>query len=229
MDNSTIPIHDVQIIHDWVDTHRTLTRDGSATSFGECQHCGATRRVFHLKPRPDPTLNDLPRPEAVAVLRDLMDTISKGSEAIQESFNDLFRETGYGNMDDLEVDFAKRSQGIVRAGEFSLHLLEDWATAPKHIEPRILLAYKQGPVCNRCDRLYPMDQLEVDHINPDRTRAQLTNLQLLCGGCHGRKGNNAPGDRDVSPFSYEGESCVHRVTCTEANPPLVRHCRKVAT
>ena len=57
--------------------------------------------------------------------------------------------------------------------------------------------------------------LEVDHVRPNRSMGQLTNLQLLCCKCHKLKKNSPPGEKDSSPFKFEGEPCKHQLTCVK--------------
>ena len=70
-------------------------------------------------------------------------------------------------------------------------------------------------MCNRCDLVFSFDELSEDHIKHDRNCGQLTDLQLLCKKCNGKKGSDPPGKSDISPFKFEGKPCVHRVSCTE--------------
>ena len=219
MGSSTVTMHDIRVIHNWVESHRTLNRDRSSTTSEKCQDCGAVRRVLHLKPRAGPALDDWSNPEVVAerlrVIREMAKASREAFEAIEE---DLVQAGNYSTMDDLAGHFANRTQNMASAMELPFNWLEEWVNTPRHLQAKVLLLYKQGPVCNRCDQIFTGRCFELDHIIPDRTRSELTNLQLLCSECHSEKDNNDPDDRDVSPFGYDGDPCVHRVTCMELEP-----------
>lgn len=68
--------------------------------------------------------------------------------------------------------------------------------------PALRLAAKRrdGWKCVRCGS---RQRLEVDHIEPVRDRPdlgfELTNLQTLCGKCHGRKTRLECGHPELSP------------------------------
>ena len=133
-------------------------------------------------------------------------------------FNGLLADGNYSTFHEMVEHFGNRCQGIVDAGETPYYQLQAWVDRPKRTQAKLLLMFKQGLVCNRCDRIMPSEnRLTVDHIIPDRSRSQFTNLQLLCKKCHDEKGGNEPDKRDISPFSHEGEPCVHRITCTEVD------------
>ncbi|MDO5613631.1 MAG: HNH endonuclease signature motif containing protein [Paracoccus sp. (in: a-proteobacteria)] len=59
---------------------------------------------------------------------------------------------------------------------------------------------RDGFACVKCTSRY---RLEVDHIQPVRDRAELafdlTNLQTLCGPCHGAKTRIEAGHPELSP------------------------------
>ena len=159
---------------------------------------------------------DLPRAEAAASIRHIGEQSKRITEALDDLFSELLNGTTYHTIDDLVTHIKRRFQGKVDGNELPFHQLQSWINTSKQFQAKILLAHKQGLVCNRCDGLmYSIDQLTVDHITPDRSRSQLTNLQLLCKRCNQDKADNHPDQRDISPFNYEGEPCVHRITCVE--------------
>ena len=64
-----------------------------------------------------------------------------------------------------------------------------------------------------------MASLTIDHLDENRDNSNLKNLQLLCKKCHRAKNRegNLPSERDVSPFLYDGEQCLHQITYVELN------------
>ena len=101
-----------------------------------------------------------------------------------------------------------------------MDVLEKWAlTKNRRFRRKVLLALKQGLVCNRCDAVTPLRNLEMDHVRPrdKKGSTQLSNLQLLCKRCYAEKGANEPTIKDYSPFAHQGPACIHRITCGEYN------------
>ena len=96
-------------------------------------------------------------------------------------------------------------------------------TTTRKQKRNVILALKQGLVCNRCDTLFPsLEDLTEDHILPRKQGGQskLDNLQLLCPGCNAEKDDGRPSVRDRSPFGMSNEPCLHRMTCREFDAPF---------
>ena len=103
--------------------------------------------------------------------------------------------------------------------DMPIQYLNLWESSPSgNSKNRALLAWAQGPVCNRCDSVArSLDELEVEHIIPESEGgpSRLSNYQLLCRNCNGKKKNNMPTAMDQSAFDG-GHTvlCVHRLPCT---------------
>ena len=78
MGSSTVPMHDIQVIHNWVASNRILNRDGSSTTSEKCQDCGVVRRVLHLKPHAGLALDDPSNREEVAERLHVIQEMSLG-------------------------------------------------------------------------------------------------------------------------------------------------------
>ena len=131
-------------------------------------------------------------------------------------FEQLVQDTAYDTIEDVIKEIEKRCQEVVDGSNLPYWQLQLWLPRPRHYKVQSLLEFLQGPVCNRCDRIFSQTvQLTLDHINRDRNNAHPSNLQLLCKNCNGNKGRNPTNERDKSPFTNEGASCEHRLTCVE--------------
>ncbi len=209
-------MHEVQVIHRWKEIDRRETNRGSFTTVEQCEDCGEKSTILHLDADSSPSSNSLPQTEALASMRGIGERFSEVARVLDEMFSELLDGTNYHTIDDLIDDIKKRSNDKVDGNELPHHQLQRWINTPKKFQAKTLLAYKQGLVCNRCDKLmYSTDQLTVDHIIPIRSHSELTNLQLLCEKCNQNKTDNAPDGRDVPPYAYTGEPCAHRITCVE--------------
>lgn len=131
----------------------------------------------------------------------------------------------YTEVTDLLNDIEKRYENQIRANDVPYRHLVSWVNAQDRkteslrmkLQRKVLLAHKQGPVCNRCDSIFFFDQMTEDHIISKNNGGEslLENLQLFCGHCNKSKGNNSPSEKDVSPFVYQGPPCIHTMTCVE--------------
>ena len=217
-----VRMHDIQIVHRcWREVDREPDGDSFIT-VGECQDCGARRRTLHLASDDGPRLGDLSQEELVPEWKKLSDSFKQIAEMFDGMTAELLDDTKYSDIESLLEVVHRRYQGQLSPEELSFRELDRWLnTRIKPIQQKVILACKQGLVCNRCDSLFNQDQLTVDHINANRNDGRLTNLQLLCSPCHNDKNakGNAPNERDISPFSYHGSPCVHRVRCTPRSGP----------
>lgn len=84
----------------------------------------------------------------------------------------------------------------VRFKRYGTHIYRD----PRWAVLRTAAKRRDGWKCVKCGSRY---RLEVDHIKPVRDRPDLAfdldNLQVLCGGCHGRKTRVEAGHPELSP------------------------------
>ena len=209
-------VHEIQIVHRWKAVDYIRPTGGIQSIIRSCQDCGGESRLLRLSSNNDSISDDPSQTERINSLQDIGEQFKGFSEIFDEMSSELLEGSDCPTMDDLIKRIELRHEGKVSGGEMPYRVLKLWIDTPKMFQAKTLLACKQGLVCNRCDRLmYSFDQLTVDHIVPDRSRSQLTNLQLLCKKCNHDKGDNPPDHRDISPFNFVGESCMHGVTCIE--------------
>ena len=213
---SITPMHKVETVHSWKEIDRTWSETGSATIVEQCQHCGVERQVLRLGQKSGPSLEESVLTESSASWRNTFDRWEKIAEMMKGMFEQVVDDTTYDSIDDVMKEIERLCQGVVDGTNLPYWQLQLWLSRPKRYKVRNLLEFVQGPVCNRCDRMFGHTvQPTVDHINGDRSNAHPSNLQLLCKDCNGDKGKNPPNERDISPFTYEDASCEHRLTCIE--------------
>ena len=148
--------------------------------------------------------------------RNTLDRWEELSRSINEMFEQLVRDSAHATIDEFIKEIKKRCQGAVDGSKLPYWQLQRWLSRPRHYKVQSLVESSQGPACNRCDRIFSNSvRPTLDHINGDRSNAHPSNLQLLCKGCADDKGKDPPDERDRSPFTYEGEPCLHSLTCVE--------------
>ena len=210
------PKHRIEIVHSWEEIDRTWSETGRATIVERCQHCGAERQVHVLGQESGPSLRESSPEELLALLRRNLEGWGEVAKSIGEMFERLAHDSDYDSIEDVIKEIDKRSQGVVDGSNLPYWQLQLWLSEARSFKLRGLLEFFQGPVCNRCDRIFSHSvQPTVDHIDGNRKNARPSNLQLLCDDCNVEKGSNPPDYRDISPFTFEGASCVHRLTCVE--------------
>ena len=216
------PMHKIEIDHTWIEVDRTWTETGSATTVERCDRCGVERQVLVLGQKSGSGLEDSSIAEAAASLRHSVKRWQEIARSIREMFEELAHDKGLDSIDDVIKEIERRSQGAIDGANLPYRQLQLWLSQARSYKVRRLLEFFQGPVCNRCDRIFgPTVQPTVDHIDGNTTNAHPSNLQLLCGDCNVAKGSNPPDDRDISPFTFDGTSCEHRLTCVELHAPNV--------
>ena len=210
------PVHKVEIVHSWKEIGRTWSATGSATVVERCQHCYTRRQVLALWQESDPISDERALTESLLSSRHAIQRWEEMAKSINDMLEQLVYDTPFNSIDDVLTEIEKRCQGAVDGSILPYRQLQRWLSQPRRHKVRNLLKFVQGPVCNRCDRIFSHSvQLTLDHINGDRNNAHPSNLQLLCKDCNGDKDKTPPDERDVSPFTYEGVPCVHRLTCVE--------------
>ncbi len=212
-------MHRVIVAHDWQEVERVDFHTTSEIAIMRCVDCGAERQVLHMKASDKTRQNHDSLRESPTAQDRLAEQLTQLAELGRSLNRELLDGTKYATSEALIDDIAKRYNGDIDGEDIPFGWLGPW-TASNHrkAKRKVLLAYKQGLVCNRCDLIFPFDELTEDHIEGDRSRGQLTDLQLLCKKCGREKGDGPPGELDVSPFKFEGETCVHHVTCVERFP-----------
>ena len=210
------PMHDIKVNHNWKEVGRIepdSERLGERVQ--ECVQCRAHQRIFFFAPE-----GTLPTPRDHSFN---LDTMVEGTRNIVEWYHGEFRSLldsgGYTSQDSLLQEIENRYDRKVDGKSLTLEQLGNWVGfRTKKLQRKAVLLFRQGFVCNRCDSLIPIwTDFEVDHIYPKSKGggAQLTNLQLLCKPCHDAKGDSLPDERDISPFRFTGETCVHVISCTD--------------
>lgn len=211
-------VHNIQVSHEWSESHRTIGENGATIIHELCRQCGQTRTVHDLTTIHDRGFDEASPAEMAAYWRDFKDMINKGLKALGAMWDGLLDGTQFSSTDDLAAHLGKRYQGVVDGNRLPFSQLEEWTETPSRKQQlKILLVHQQGQVCNRCDNIFSSRLLTIDHIDHNRSNAKLTNLQLLCEQCAGEKADKSPGPNDISPFAYEGEACLHPLTCVELN------------
>ena len=210
------PMHKVELAHSWKEIDRIRSETGSWTTVEQCQDCGERHEVLHLGRDSGPSFKDSPQTEVLDSWRRISESWQRVARSMNEMFERLVDDTAYESTDEIFDDIYNRSQRVVDGGNLPYWQLQRWLCKPKRYRVINLLPFFQGPVCNRCDRLFSLlVEPTVDHINGDRSNGHPSNLQLLCKDCNGKKGDGPPDERDVSPYTYEGEVCEHKLTCVE--------------
>ena len=216
-------MHRILLIHCWIEVDRIWSEDKIATVCERCKSCDEERRVldlgsnhgtsgkgFFTTATPDSWQSS---PEQSKRISNKMDKFLRAMDSMKEQ---IVRESDHDSIEDLITEIKERCQGGIDGYELPYSQLWRWIYKPKRYRVINLLPFFQGPVCNRCDSIFsPLVEPTVDHINGDRSNAHPCNLQLLCKGCNGKKGDGPTDKRDVSPFTYEGEVCEHKLSCVE--------------
>lgn len=210
-------MHKIEITHRFFEISRTERNPDIVNSTDCCLDCGQKRQSLHLRSRGDTAPNNvLIRDATLPDLEHISALWRQFSVQTRKMFDLLPEGTKFKSTEAILADIEKRYNGIVSSQDVPFGELLDWTRATtKKFQAKILLAYRQGLVCNRCDSVCRFDELEIDHVIPDRSFGQLTNLQLLCISCHSSKQDRPPSEKDVSPFKHEGEVCQHHLTCGE--------------
>lgn len=205
------PVHAINITHRDKKVGKRRNENGLVVEVYECIDCGEESETINLDSIESQDEGRISgqkfdgRNTLTEVRKQLEAEVLSGTiyNSIEEVFN-VMKSKYMEQFDPLEVPFRE------------LILWSQQSTWKFKI--KALLIYKQGHVCNRCDSIFVQaSKLTIDHINKNRDDARLSNLQLLCLSCHREKneGDNEITDRDVSPFSYKGEQCVHEISCVE--------------
>ena len=209
-------MHNVIVDHEWLEVNRVDFGLSAEDVTMRCAYCGAERHILHTNASDETYQNQETEEEAREALKGISESLKQFSKTMNLYIREMLDGSKYVTSQALMDDIAKRYNGNIEGKDLPFRWLGPWtATNYRKAQRKFLLFYKQGPVCNRCDLIFSIDELTEDHIEGDRSRGRLTDLQLLCKNCGGKKGNDPPTELDISPFKFEGESCIHRVACTE--------------
>ncbi len=217
-------MHEIRVIHNYEPLESRRSHNGGYVTVEICKDCGTKQETLRLSRREGPNLSDLAKHGAgyqhkqiYSTLENLTKQLGEIVKSLEEYTNSITAGTDYSDIRDLVETMDQRYVGQINASSAPLGVLDLWVnTSGKHLSRKVLLGFKQGLVCNRCDKvMYSLDDLTVDHIVP-RSRggeSVLKNLQLLCRKCNLLKGDSGPSDKDIAPFTYDGSPCVHTMTC----------------
>ena len=217
-------VHPITVEHRW--GHPELFRYNvhSFETVQICLDCGADHRCLHLTARHNSLRPEEELKEDPSKVQQLVGLVQQIIEALNEIECNVFQGTDYSNLQQFAEEMELRYQPAINRNDVTFGLAAHLAGVRASSKPArkrvrsILMAHKQGLVCNRCDSVAESSaDLTEDHIIPKEKggQAQLPNLQLLCRKCNLDKGNGPPGHRDVSPFLHQGPACKHRIKCTE--------------
>ena len=214
------PVHEVKIEHNW---HRKAERRdlefGGYIGMEKCKDCGKSREYLSLSTEDGYSWDSLSREQQLAKRREMAERATKTFDLIEDLQRAQLKNTPYEDFFEVIREIKRKSQPSFDAGEMPVWQLQFWLkTNRKALKRKLLLAFKQGLVCNRCDRIaFTIENLTVDHIRPrsEGGKEQLTNLQLLCRRCNEYKADKSPNGLDISPFSPNVQQCIHRVNCVE--------------
>ena len=207
---------EIQVLHRWQETERRDSSSGTWISVEECQDCGQRSECLHLGVGPRPSSHDSPQEELSATIARSIELADRMLKARNGMVNDILEGTTYQDIDALVSDIDKRYEGQVNTREIPLGELKEWVdTQNRKFKRKVLLVWKQGLVCNRCNQVSSWEDLTLDEINSkyEGGQAKLWNSQLLCKSCNHAKDNHPPDERDISAFVYSGPTCIHRITC----------------
>ena len=156
--------------------------------------------------------------EIATVSQKLSDLCGVVAEVCHDQIEYILHDSDYDDIYSLISDIDNRYERHVSASGLSFEQLSLWVTtSQRKYKRKLLLAVKQGLVCNRCDKICLWEELTPDEIIPKGRggKATLWNSQLLCWKCNHGKGYDAPDGRDISPFIYQGAPCVHEIPCVQ--------------
>ena len=214
---SLSPIHKISVEHNWVKlvSARNDASNGFGTSVRICMDCHSEQKILSLKDLTEQS-NGVTLAEAA----------SDALVSMRKYEQNLLANSRFSSIDDLTDHISTFHEKSVDGGDINFRTIKFYLQlehkrtpkkARRKLLRKLLLLWKQGHVCNRCDNIFPENRLSEDHITPRAKGGQskLVNLQLLCESCNFHKADTAPGCKDVSPFRYEGETCNHLMTCRE--------------
>ena len=210
------PKHEIRIEHDWHEIGRSKAESGTFTIMQKCQRCGDRSKALGLSTR---DLSELSDKESRLWLKKTSSFAEDRLRSMEVQDRKLVEGTGYGDLLSMLKGIDMQYDHTFSSGTIPIYIIKEWTRfTGKKSKRKILLLFRQGWVCNRCDHIFPSgNDLTVDHILPrsEGGQTKLNNLQLLCRDCNEKKGDESPSLQDVSPFSWQGPSCIHRMTCIE--------------
>ena len=215
-------MHEIRVTHRFQEIERTGLRGDNFISIEECQDCHAKEEVLHLRTGLGSSWETASQKEIPALSRKLPELLETMNQVCNKQIDSILRGSNCENICVLTKDIEKLYENQISAKEMQFAQLSDWVRTPnKKFKRKVLLASKQGLACNRCDKIFSWAEMTLDEITPKSSggKAILTNSQLLCRKCNKAKDSQLPDERDISPFVYQGPSCIHEVNCTHMDEP----------
>lgn len=225
----TDPKHVVVVRHKWGSPTREPYNRRRPLSVRDCRICGAKQTTLELSDSSANRSIDRFTSNAVSPYEQhrakdmdgLEDIANRWTDAMEEFTASIIRGSKYSNCGEFAERIESRTQGLVGPqnltfGAMRYIIRNNGSQGGKRRTRKVLLAFKQGLVCDVCDRVVQsLDDLTEDHIMPQSLGGQsiLTNLRLTCLRCNQEKADKLPKESDVSPFVWTGRQCIHWVSC----------------
>ena len=228
------PKHIIILEHIW-GIPRLYPQMGSSThSVRTCDRCGSTQRILQLnKPHDQRSIEELAesmdpddRKSVVASAEAIANNLRPIVDYLLSKEEELCEGTAYKNLLDFAEQLKRRHQGAVKVNDLTFGIAKyiidknNGKTGRKYSR-KVLLAFKQGLVCDICDQVVDsLDDLTEDHILPRALGGESTlmNLRLTCWSCNDNKGDKPPTGSDISPFAYKGNRVNTGSTVSKRSP-----------
>ena len=221
-------VHEINISHDWGNPNSYESEHGYYITVRICNVCGTEQSVLDLDMtrrarNSNESVSETPADQNYTAesIREIVKTASESAQMLERMNDQTFGESLFTDIYDFVDHLKAKYEHAVSEHDITFetagHFLRVIRRSKKN-RRKVLLALKQGLVCNRCDRFFfSIRQLTEDHIVPKEHggQANLLNLQLLCRPCNEFKKADEPSNKDVSPYAYSGGPCKHQFTCKE--------------
>lgn len=224
------PMHILKVEHNWANSEsiRRFGEDGALISTRTCSDCGVKQDALDLRTTRSEHPNEYKDDSQgfIDSARQMIEATSQVAKSIKDYEQGIFANSRFLTVDGFTDHISTFYEKSVSGGDINYRTIEYYLELERKQTPKtarnkslrkLLLHWKQSPVCNRCDSIFPWSQLTEDHVIPRSSGGQtkLKNLQLLCKPCNWEKSNQMPSCKDESPFVYDGEPCIHIITCNE--------------
>ena len=215
------PMHQITVHHRYQEISRSANPDGFYVIVRKCLDCDKEQETLDLDSRITKKTEEsaVPDEELMEFTSRMQESFRAATEWRNQYIHLMLADTDFSTLEDFIDTGNRRFEYQLDFENIPLYILKELARIQtKNIQRKKMLLFLQGMVCNRCDCPMPTEnELTVDHIDGNRTNGSPKNLQLLCRTCHDNKhvnGNDVT-CLDISPFSYNGEPCVHNLSCVE--------------
>ena len=158
------------------------------------------------------------REEISTFSRKLSDLCGIVVKVCNDEIGEILLDSDYDDIHSLISKIDNRYEHHISAADLSFEQLSLWVNTPhRKYKRKLLLALKQGLVCNRCHKVCSWGELTPDEIIPKSQggKATLRNSQLLCLKCNNEKDSQPRDELDIAAFDHQGATCIHELNCTE--------------